>query len=188
MSAALTAVDTDSLFDLVPYTGSKLEAMEGHTSPEHVAVRIERHEPAKLAMIIRRLREGVAIKRVAEDFGVGRNTVYAIIRKHLGGMEALRKSLANEFFKAAHQGVQKVQELMEDAENVTQAAIATGIMFEKGMLAAGMSADLTPDAPIDPRERESWNEKLRQMRERRARGRVVEEPPAIDGKEAAAAA
>ena len=44
-------MEIEPLFDLEPYNGSKLEALEKATSPGHVAKRIAVHEPAKLAKI-----------------------------------------------------------------------------------------------------------------------------------------
>lgn len=176
MSAlAVHEVDTEALFDLSEYDGQKLELLERQTSPKHVAKRIAEHEPAKLAIIIRRLEEGVAIKRVAEDQGVGRNTVYAIIEHYMGGMEKYRQRLSGEFYKTAHMGVVRVQELMDSCDNVTQAAIATGIMVEKAVLLGGQQMEALDAAPLDPKVREQWNEKWKQLQERRAKGRVVED-------------
>ena len=167
-------VDTEALFDLREYDGARLEVLEAQTSPKHVAKRIAQHEPAKLAIIIRRLQEGVPIKRVAEDQRVGRNTVYAIIEQHMGGMKAYRERLSGEFYKAAHMGVERVQELMGSCDNVTQAAIATGIMVEKAVLLSGQQVEAVDASPLDPKTREAWNDKWRQLQERRAKGRVVE--------------
>lgn len=165
---------TDALFDLAPYEATELVALEAQTSPGHVAARIARHEPVKLAAIIRCLREGMSQAHVARAYGISRNTAAAIIHEHMGGMEAYLKGLAREFGKAAMQGVQRVQELMDDCTDVAKAAIATGIVADKALAFSGLSAAPLDDAPLDPRVRDQWNERLRQMRERRVAGRVVE--------------
>jgi len=164
----------DTLFDLNAYDGTRLEELEARTSPGHVASRIAKHEPMKLAAIIRCLREGMSQAHVARAYGISRNTAAAIIHEHMGGMETYLKGLAREFGKAAMQGVHRVQELMDDCTDVAKAAIATGIVADKALAFAGLSAAPLDDAPLDPRVREQWNERLRQMRERRVAGRVVE--------------
>ena len=170
----MTEDATDALFDLSEYEGTKLIALEAKTSPGHVAKSIAKHEPQKLATIIRCLREGISQAHVARAYGISRNTVHAIIQEHMGGMENYLKTMAREFGKAAMHGVQKVQELMEDCTDLAKVGIVTGIMADKALAFAGQSAAPLDDAPLDPQVRDQWNERLRQMRERRVSGRVVE--------------
>lgn len=173
MSTALAVLDTEELFDLEPYKADQLTLLEQATSPGHVAVRIEKHEPVKFAKILRRLKEGVPLLRLATDFGVSRNTLKAIIVNKLGGMKKYREGLAEECLDAAKEGVVRVGELIGKGDNVVQVAVATKIMVETGLLLSGMSAESSTDTPLDPKVREDWNEKLRQMRERR-KGALVE--------------
>ncbi len=154
--------------------------------PKHTARRLKSREPVKYAILKRALEDGAAITTLARSHKVGVNTLYAIIEADLGGLDAYHQSLQGKFKKLINLGLDRAAELLPAEKNLVPVMMAVGVSADKLMALQGLPTSIVEVRhTVNTAEMDRFNEQLRELRARKVEGRVIEEPPAIEGGQAA---
>lgn len=127
------------LFDEVDRGSELLRIDEDRKASRHTGSILERRQELYDA-ICERLAAGVAIRKVCRIYGVGRNTVRAIVRRleASGKMEPLKRRLAAKYGEVIELGTDFFLEKLEAGEvPVTAIPVAVGIFADKKALLEG---------------------------------------------------
>ena len=157
----------------------KWTAPEGGLAPAHTAARFKAGDPKKYQAVVDALRGGAAITTLAKVYKVSVNTLYAIIDSDLGGRAAYHAGLKDKMLTVMSLGVERITEMLPDCKDIAKVAVVTGIIGDKYAAFAGLpTATVEVRHTVDQSAIDEFTARLNAVRQ--ARGRVVEEPPALE--------